>query len=260
MGKILVRRESHVEIITLSNPSKHNALDLNMWDCLRQATITAVNDSSVRVIVIRGEGTKAFSAGANISEFEAVRSTSDSIERYEKLVEDTELALAHAPKPTICLLHGICAGGGSGIALACSVRIADEAFRFSIPAAKLGVTYHQSAVTRLVAHVGPGIALDLLMSARDMCADEAIRTGLVTAVYRTDELTTRVMEYTDLLAHRAPLSIRGALASVQAALNPNDANLEQELLEIRQKVWESADYKEGIDAFLTRRAPIFLGR
>jgi enoyl-CoA hydratase/carnithine racemase len=256
-GRVSLTRDGMIATITISRPDKHNALNVEMWRQLREVASEASRDDAVRAVVVRGEGTEAFSAGADISEFAEVRQDAATAERYSETIEAAELALIAARKPVLAMLHGICAGGGCGIALACTLRFADDAFRFAIPAARLGVVYHQTAVDRLVQHVGPSTAMDILMSGRFINGEQGLARGLVDAIYPSTELEQRVYGYAELIAKRAPTSVEGAWVGVQAALNPHDSDLRQEVARLQAAAHESADYKEGVKAFLEKRDPVF---
>jgi len=259
-GRIRLDRDDHVAIITISRPEKHNALSIEMWKALRDAARDVAADSSVRAVVVRGEGRLAFSAGADIAEFNAARSSAGDAQRYAELLEETELALMGTRKPTIAMIHGLCVGGGAGIALACAVRFADEAFRFSIPASKLGVVYHQTAVDRLVHTVGPTLALDVLMSGRELDAAEARSHGLIRGPFPADELEDAAFGYARLVGSRAPIAVEGAWVGVQLALNPGSGDLHREIARLQREAIESQDYREGVRAFVDKRRPRFTGR
>jgi enoyl-CoA hydratase/carnithine racemase len=260
-GRVEVDRDGHVAIVTIGRPEKHNALGVEMWGRLRDAARELAADDAVRVIVVRGAGTAAFSAGADISEFAQERGSIVDAERYGELVEQAESALADAGKPTIAMIHGICVGGGAGVALACAIRFADDAFSFAIPSARLGIVYHQDAVERLVAAVGPAVALDLLVSARTMGAGEAQSCGLITGPpLPAHELEAATLAHARRIASRAPLSVAGAVAGVRLALRPGDARLQRELERLRRAAVESEDYREGVRAWGERRSPRFGGR
>src|SRR4051812_30660111 len=148
---------------------------LEMWEALPAAVERLVAADEVRVLVVRGEGAGAFSAGADIAEFPGRRTRPEDAARYGEAVVGAVDALAGCRKPTIALLHGAAAGGGAGIALACALRFADDRLRFSIPAAQLGVVYEGAIVSRLVETVGASYAFDLLASARTVGPEEALR-------------------------------------------------------------------------------------
>ena len=177
MADVLTERKGAVGILTLSQVDKLNAMTLAMWDGLPDAVTALAGDPDVRAIVVRGDGAEAFSAGADISEFPEKRSTAELADRYSKSVGAGLTALAETRKPTIAMLHGVCVGGGGGIAVSCALRFADDRLRFSIPAARLGVVYEVEAISRLVQIVGSSYAFDILISGRTVDAEEALRDG-----------------------------------------------------------------------------------
>jgi enoyl-CoA hydratase/carnithine racemase len=235
-------------------------MTLDMWDQLATEVERLGADTDVRVIVVRGDGTEAFSAGADISEFPEVRTDPDDVRRYQERVERAEQALIDVRKPTIAMLHGACAGGGAGIAMSCALRFADEALRFSIPAARLGVVYESAIVGRLVREVGPATALDILTSARTLNAEEALRKRLVSGVWPTEELSAAVTSYAQSVAANAPLSVEGAWLAIRAVEEPDVPGWRTQLAEVSSQAYTSSDYREGVRAFLEKRAPVFSGK
>lgn len=256
-GSVSLVRDGAIGTISIQRPSKYNALSLEMWRQLHEAAAEASGDDCIRVVVVRGDGRAAFSAGADISEFTDVRGDAANARDYSDTIERAERALINTRKPTIAMLHGICAGGACGIALACALRFADHAFRFAIPASRLGVVYHQTAVDRLVQHVGPSTALDILMSGRYVAADEAYARGLVDALHPTDQLESQVYTYAEMVATAAPHSVEGAWVGVHAALDPHNTELRREIVRLQADAHDSLDYREGVQAFLEKRAPVF---
>jgi enoyl-CoA hydratase/carnithine racemase len=252
-------RAGHVGVIVLSQPERRNAMTLEMWDSLAGVVEGFGGDPEIRVVVVRGEGTEAFSAGADISEFPELRTQPEDVRRYQESVVRAEDALIALRKPTIAMMHGACAGGGAGLAMSCALRFADDRLRFSIPAARLGVVYESEIVARLVREVGPAAAFDILVSGRTVEAEEALRIGLVSAVWPTAELETQVMAYVDRVAANAPLSIEGAWLAVRSAEGPGSDRWRDELAEVQWRALASADYREGVQAFLEKRRPTFSG-
>jgi enoyl-CoA hydratase len=253
-------RVQRVGVIVLRQPARRNALTLEMWDGLAAAVEDLGADSDVRVVVVRGEGLEAFSGGADISEFPRRRTEPEDVRRYQQSVVRAERALISLRKPTIAMVHGACAGGGAGIAMSCALRFADERLRFSIPAARLGVVYESDIVSRLVREVGPATALDVLVSARTIDAEEALRIGLVAALWPQSELEERVMAHAQRIAENAPLSVEGAWLAIKAVEEPDVARWRGELAEVHERALQSADYREGVRAFLEKRRPSFSGR
>jgi enoyl-CoA hydratase/carnithine racemase len=259
VGCVRIEREGKRGLIVLDQPSRLNAMTLAMWRQLEGAMAELANDDRITTIVVRGMGS-AFSAGADITEFASLRSTPSDIDRYEANVAAAQRALLETRKPTIALLHGACSGGGAVIALCCRIRFADDSLRFSIPAARIGLVYDRVAVGRLVAAVGPALAYDMLISARTLTSDEALRTGLVNAVIPAADLDRHVEEYTDRVAMLAPISQRGAWAAVRAAEEPTEEKWRLELAELERAAFASADYQEAVAAFLDKRPPRFAGK
>ncbi len=257
---IRIAREGHIGVIALSQPERRNALTLAMWNDLAAAADSLAADGDIRVIVVRGEGTDAFSGGADISEFPQRRTHPDDVRLYQESVVRAERALIALPKPTIAMLHGACAGGGAGIAMSCMLRFADERLRFSIPAARLGVVYEREIVARLVREVGPASTFDMLVSARTIDAEEALRIGLVSAVWSHASLEERVMAYAGRVAANAPLSVKGAWLAIRAVEEPDVAEWREELSTVWRQALSSADYREGVRAYLDKRSPTFSGQ
>lgn len=258
--EVRILRDGHVGVVVLSQLERRNAMTLDMWDSLAEEVKRLGVDADVRVIVVRGDGTDAFSAGADISQFSEVRTHPDDVRRYQESVERAERALIDMRKPTIAMVHGACAGGGAGIAMSCALRFADDALRFSIPAARLGVVYESAIVARLVREVGPAAALDILTSARTIEAEEALRLRLVSGIWPTADLWEFVMAYAHAVAANAPLSVEGAWLAIRAVEEPNAHEWRAELTDVSSRALTSSDYHEGVCAFLEKREPIFSGK
>jgi enoyl-CoA hydratase/carnithine racemase len=253
-------RAQRVGVIVLSQPERRNALTLEMWDGLADAADRLGADPDIRVVVVRGEGDEAFSGGADITEFPQRRTEPDDVRRYQESVVRAERGLISLRKPTIAMLHGACAGGGAGIAMSCAVRFGDDRLRFSIPAARLGVVYESDIVARLVREVGPASTLDVLVSARTVDAQEALRIGLVSELWPQADLEERVMAYAHQIAENAPLSVEGAWLAVKAVEEPDTVRWREELADVHGRALASGDYREGVRAFLGKRSPNFSGR
>jgi enoyl-CoA hydratase len=244
--------------ITIENARRRNAMTLQMWERIPALAAKCGQELDVRCVVITGEGAEAFSAGADISEFRRHRLDARAIQRYDAAVVEAVTAIAGIGKPTLAVMRGICIGGGAALAIACDLRFAATDLRFAIPAARLGTLYPRVTVRRLVDLIGSSGALDLLLSARTVFAEEALRLGLVNRVGAPTELEAIAEEYVEAILNGALLSIRGAWLSVRAAERWGDsATVNAELDEIEEAVAMSADYQEGISAFLEKRPPKF---
>ena len=181
--------------MTFNNPSRHNALSLEMWRAIGEIVSHFEGDKDVRVIVMTGAGGKAFVSGADISEFDKQRSNSEQKEEYARISASGSHALATVTKPLIAMVEGYCIGGGLATALAADIRFASPDSSFGIPAAKLGLGYEYAGLAKLARVVGPARARDILFSARFLSAEEAQNAGLVQFISPRDRIRNDVITY-----------------------------------------------------------------
>lgn len=259
MAELRLTARGGVATLTISQPERRNALTSEMWESLPGTVRTAIDDPQTRVLIVEGEG-EAFSAGADISEFAERRTSVDDAERYSVSVSAALRELTASRVPTVARIRGACSGGGAAIALACHVRHASDTMRFAIRAARLGIVYELEAVQQLVLVAGQATAYELLSTGRTVEADEALRLRLVNAVHPDAVLDERVDAYAAAIVDNAPLPIEGALVAIAAAREPADAALRRRLQELQRAAIESADYEEGVRAFIEKRTPRFQGR
>ncbi|MDF1792565.1 MAG: enoyl-CoA hydratase [Thalassobaculaceae bacterium] len=256
-NRLLVERRGRVGVVTFNNPSKHNAMSLDMWREGREAVATFADDDEIRCVVLTGAGDKAFVAGADISKFENERSSVEHIEVYNKAVADFHDAVTSLRKPTIARINGYCIGGGLAIALDADIRIASDDSRFAVPAAKLGIGYAFEGVRRLYDIVGPQFVAEIFYTARQFDAEEARIMGLVNRVVPKAELDDTVWPLAERIAGNAPLSVQAVKASlIELAKPQGDWDLAQPDAAVR-KCFDSNDYKEGRTAFMEKRKPNF---
>ncbi|MGQ0577792.1 MAG: enoyl-CoA hydratase [Betaproteobacteria bacterium] len=257
-GKLRVERDGPIGRLVLDNPARRNAIGADMWRAIPESMAGFDADPAIRCIVLRGEGSGAFAAGADISEFEQRRSSEAGVKAYEALVDAAHLAIENSPKPVIALIHGFCVGGGLAVALSCDLRYAGASSRFAIPAARLGLGYGVSGTNRLVATVGHAAAREIMFSARRYDADEAIAMGLVNRVLPDAELDDYVRQIALQLAANAPLTI-AASKSVINSLIAAKGNY-AEVKKMVARCMNSEDYIEGRRAFIEKREPKFSGK
>ncbi|HJO74144.1 MAG TPA: enoyl-CoA hydratase-related protein, partial [Rhodospirillales bacterium] len=180
--QLIIDKKDGVGRITFDNQARRNALTYEMWQGIPIVMADFADDDAVRVIVFAGAGGKAFSAGADISEFAKKRSGEDAVAIYNEAVAEATDALVDAKKPLLAKIDGFCVGGGLGVAMTCDLRIAAADSRFAVPAAKLGLGYKMQGLKILVDQVGPAAAKEIFFTARQFDAEEALQMGLVNRV------------------------------------------------------------------------------
>ena len=258
--KILSRAGGHVGTLTFNNPERHNAMTLEMWRDAAAALAELASDPAVRVIVLTGAGGKAFVSGADISKFESERASADSVALYNTAVERFSQTLLDCPQATIAMIRGYCIGGGLGIAVCCDLRYANEHARFGIPAAKLGLGYGLENIRRLSSLIRPQFTAEILLTARQIEADEAARMGLVNRVLADADIESYVAATAETIAGNAPLTVRavkGILRELAREASERDVARCESLV---QACFASEDYREGRRAFLEKRKPVFSGK
>lgn len=257
-GRLRVERDGPIGYLILDNPKRRNAIGAQMWRAIPQAIAAFEGEPDIRCIVIRGEGTEAFAAGADISEFEQNRSSEAQVREYEGATGAAHHAIESTSKPVIALIHGFCVGGGLAVALSCDLRYADRSSRFAIPAARLGLGYGVHGTNRLVSTVGHACAREIMFSARRYGAEDALAMGLVNAVLPDDALDEHVRKVALELAVNAPMTMAASKAVINALIEPRGSFAEAEAAVAR--CMTSDDYVEGRRAFMEKRTPRFKGK
>jgi enoyl-CoA hydratase len=254
---LLLERDGDVVVITVNRPQVLNALNSQTIDELRQAIVQLKHDAFVRAVVITGAGEKAFVAGADIGEL-AVQSPVQGKEHAQSGQHAFDL-IENMGKPVIAAINGYALGGGCELAMACTLRLAADTARLGQPEVNLGISPGYGGTQRLPRLVGKGIALELLLTGRQVKADEALRIGLVNRVVPAAELMTQAKAVAKELAAKAPLAVQYIIEAVQRGLEqPFDKAqfLEATLFGL---VASTKDMREGTAAFLEKRPPQFKG-
>ncbi len=259
--EILIERNSSLAIVTINRPQSRNALTYAMWRTLMLAAPELDADASVRTIIFRGAGSEAFSAGADIAEFETRRNNASQARVYAEVFEGAQEAIAAIGKPTLSLIRGACVGGGLELACATDLRFASSDSRFGIPVARLGIVVGYKEMRRLVQLVGPAMAMDLLLTARLIDANTARRVGLINDIRGPEEIENFVFDLARRVAELAPLSQRGHKQMLKTVLeNPALRDISEEDAAKPFAIYDSEDFHEGRRAFLEKRSPKFVGR
>ncbi|MGE0700127.1 MAG: enoyl-CoA hydratase [Hyphomicrobiaceae bacterium] len=258
-GRIRFHAEAGIAWVTFDNEPRLNAFTRDMWSALPDVMAKAEADSSVRVIVLTGAGSKAFSAGADISEFGQNR-TGEAASVYEEINHRAFMAVTGATKPTIAMVGGYCFGGGCELAICCDLRVASDTAIFSVPAAKLSVGYNPRWIRPMLSVMSAAKAKEMLYTGRRYPATEALAMGLVNSVVPLAGLAEETRRLAREIAENAPLTVRAAKASVDALVaGAGEADLAP-LDELVLACFDSEDFKEGARAFMEKRKPVFRGK
>ena len=258
MADLLHERRGDIAWITFNRPEARNALTFAMYEELARICEEANKDDTLRVIVLRGAGEKAFASGTDINQFRAFKTPQDALD-YEARIDRILTALEQCRVPTIAAIAGACTGGGAGIAACCDLRIAARNAKFGFPIARtLGNTLSSASLSRVTALIGPARVKDIVFTARLVDAEEAAKIGLVgELVDDLPALEKRAEELAKTVAGNAPLTLRSTkegLRRIQRTLSREEA---QDLLLM---CYMSEDFREGMDAFLNKRPPQWRGR
>ena len=257
---ILVDKSDGIATVTFNRPDQRNAVNYHGWLEIQRLAIDLEQDNSVRVVVFKGAGDKAFSAGADIKDFELYRDTSTKAKIYAAAFDGAMDTVEAMSKPTISMIQGFCVGGGCEFSLATDIRIAADNSRFGIPIARLGILVGYGEMRRLVNLVGPGNASYILLSGRLIDAAEAHRIGLITTLLTVDELHEHTYKLAAEMVGLAPLSHKRN-KQIRDIVLRNDAlgHLTPEEEQLPYTNFDSKDFHEGRAAFVERRQPNFKG-
>jgi enoyl-CoA hydratase/carnithine racemase len=257
MAQVLHSVEGQVATVVLANEAKYNAMSLGMWRELGALLERLRKDDSVRAVVLRGQGEKAFVSGADISEFEQQRSNKDGVAAYDQAVDQVQTSLAHFPRPVIAAISGICFGGGLGMALSCDLRYCSAGSRFRMPAARLGLGYAWRGMKSLVGALGPMNAAEAFFTAQIYNAEQAKGLGIVQSVH--EDVFAHVDQIARLIASNAPLTIRAAKLAMIAMRESGQAEVPAVDAAVAD-CFASQDYVEGRRAFTEKRPAQFKGQ
>ena len=243
--------------ITFNRPQARNAMTFAMYERLASICTEVGKDPSMRALVLTGAGEKAFASGTDISQFREFKTPEDAL-GYEERIDRVLTALERCPVPTIAAVSGACTGGGAGMAAACDMRLATKDSRFGFPVARtLGNCLSISNYTRMAALVGPAAVKDMVFTARLLGAEEAKSVGFVTEIVEDRAaLEKRADELSRHIASLAPLTLRAtkeAMFRIRERMRPEEGH------DLILMCYMSNDFREGLDAFLTKRTPNWTG-
>ena len=257
---ILVERDGPIATVTFNRPSQRNAISFEMWLELGEILRGFESDHSLRCVVFRGAGGEAFSAGADIKDFDAHRFDSTSAANYAKAFEGALERVEHMHCPTIAAIQGFCVGGGLELACSTDVRLATKSSRFGVPVARLGLTAGWDELRRMIAVAGAPAVKYLLLSGRIIGVEDAMRFGVISELVDDDEFDDAVAKLSTQVARGAPLAARDHKIMIRRLLNDADTStLSDEEFNLQFRVFDSSDFREGVAAFKSKRHPKFTG-
>ena len=251
MTNVLLEKKGNIAVATINRPKALNALNSQVLEDLNELVDLVTADEEIRALVLTGAGEKAFVAGADIGEMSTL--TKAEGEAFGKKGNDVFRKLETMPVPTIAAINGFALGGGCELSMSCDIRICADTAVFGQPEVGLGITPGFGGTQRLARLVSPGMAKQLVYTARNIKADEALRIGLVNAVYPAAELMAAAEKMADTIAKNAPIAVRACKKAINEGL---DVDMDAALV-IEEKLFgscfETADQAEGMGAFLEKR-------
>ena len=250
-----------IATVTFNRPDRRNAIDYQGWLEIQRIATVLADDTDTRVVVFKGAGEEAFSAGADIKDFDKYRSDSTQAKKYSAAFDGALDAIEALPQPTICAIKGFCIGGGCELSMATDIRVSADNGVFGIPVAHLGILIGYREMRRLINLVGPGDASYILLSGRRFDTKEALEMGLVNQVVPLSELDGHVEQLARDMVPLAPLSQSRNKKIMRTVLaNPSLGSLTAEQEHLPFANFDSEDFQEGRRAFLEHRKPEFTGR
>lgn len=255
---VVVLREDTLAIVTLNRPDKLNALNRAMWVDLAESFEALADEPWVRCIVLRGSGTRAFSPGADISEFESQRANITQARDYGEVMRRAIAAIDGCPHPVVAMIHGVCVGGGLEVAALADLRICGESSRFGVPIAKLGLTMAYPEIEALVRLVGEAVSMEILLEGRVFDAREALAKGLVNRVVADAEVESESLATARRIAEGAPLVARWHKKFARRLRSAEPLTADE--IDEGFASFGTDDFQEGRRAFLEKRKPSFEGK
>ena len=255
---LLTHLENGIFIITINRPDKLNALNKTVIEELSSAIDEVINNTDIRSAIITGSGTKAFVAGADISEFASLNASGGKA-LAQKGQDLVFTKIENSPKPIIAAVNGFALGGGCELAMSCHFRIAADNAQFGQPEVNLGLIPGYGGTQRLVQLIGKGRAMELLMTGNLIDANTALQYGLLNHVVAQEELLTKTKSILDVINSKAPLAIAGCIKAANAVFDETKNGYAVEINNFGE-LFDTADAKEGAAAFLEKRKANFTGK
>lgn len=256
-SQIVVSRQDATAVVTLNRPAARNALNLPMWNELKDAVRELSADDGLRCVVVRGAGGN-FSAGADIKAFATERGTRAQEDHYARVLHESMQSIRLCQHPVVAQLEGVCIGGGAGIASMCDFRVGGEGIRFGITARNLGIWYPYAEIDPLIQIAGTGVAAEMLIEGRIFSGREAYEKGLLSRVVPDQLVEAEAMALAGRIGTGSPLSARFHKAALRKLRGALPITAEEELA--ANAFVETEDFRNAACAFIGKRKPIFAGR
>ena len=258
MAHTVFETDGPIATLTFNRPEARNAMTWEMYEALVAACERVDRDAAIHVLVFRGAGGKAFVAGTDIAQFQNFKNREDGL-KYEERLDHVLDRLERVTKPTIAQVEGVAAGGGCAIALTCDLRVATPAATFGIPIARtLGNCLSGASYSRLVDVMGPGAVKDMLFTGRLIAAPEAQSLGIVHRLVSAADIEHAVRNLASEIAANAPLTLRATKEMIRRVLAHRRLPAGQDA-DMVEMCYTSADFREGVTAFLAKRKPTWSG-
>jgi enoyl-CoA hydratase/carnithine racemase len=255
--EVLVARDGAIVTLTFNRPDARNAMTWGMYQRLYEVCEEVDADDAIRVLILKGAGGKAFVAGTDISQFTKFKDGEDGI-KYEKDGDKRSGRISKVKKPVIAQIQGVCVGGGFGIAAAADIRVGTPDSRFGLPIARtLGNCLSMNNYASFMDLIGPSRLKEMVFQARLMSAQEAVTAGFLHELVEPGAIEARVKEVAEKVASHAPLTLwatKEAVRRIQAARQLPDGD------DIVRRIYGSADFREGVKAFVEKRPPQWTGK
>jgi enoyl-CoA hydratase len=257
-GSVTLERDGAIATVTLVNPERLNAMSRPMWEAVGEHLRALSADDSVRCVVLRGAGEKAFAAGADIAEFKTERANATQARDYGIAIQRSMDAVRDCRHPTVAMIHGVCVGGGLELASLCDLRICGESSRFGVPVKNLGLVMAYGELEGLIGLVGRAVALEIVLEGRVFGAQEAMQKRLVSRVVADDQVTIETLATANRIADGAPLVARWHkkfAARLSEGTPLTSAEYDESFA-----CFGTEDFQTGYRAFLAKEKPKFSGR
>jgi len=255
---LAISYEGPVAVVTFDRPAVRNCFDLSMWQGLHQTMAALSAQDELRCVMLRGAGTEAFSAGADIKGFESERGTMEAEAIYAKIFNAGMQSIRLCQHPVVAAISGYCLGGGAGIATMCDFRVGGEGIRLGITARNLSLWYPYAELDPIIQAVGSGVAAEMLIEGRIFSGREAFEKGLLSRLVADGAVFDEAMALAQRISEGAPLAARFHKRALQKLRGPLPISAAEELAVSDFVLTE--DFQNAVQAFKAKRKPVWQAR